>query len=109
MEDMKTQQVLEFVGGREDLRRGIVRAIGTPEVRFREDRLRMVRAVRFAARFGYSIEPATFQAIAAAAPHITAVSAERLRHQITRLLPEGPAPRTLELLDHTAVLQACFP
>src|SRR2546428_12301854 len=67
MLDMETQQILDFVGGREDLRQGIVRAIGAPELRFREDRLRMVRAVRFAARFGYVIEPGTFQAIAAAA------------------------------------------
>jgi poly(A) polymerase len=55
MLDIDTQQILDFVGGRDDLQRGIVRAIGTPEVRFREDRLRMVRAVRFAARFGYAI------------------------------------------------------
>ncbi len=109
MQDMETQQILDFVGGREDLRRGIVRAIGTPEVRFREDRLRMVRAVRFAARFGYSIEPATFQAIAAAAPHITAVSAERLRDEITKLLTEGAARRTFELLDTTGLLKACLP
>jgi poly(A) polymerase len=79
MMDVQTQQILDFVGGREDLRERIVRAIGKPDLRFREDRLRMVRAVRFAARFGYVIEPATFQAIVAAAPHITAVSAERLR------------------------------
>jgi poly(A) polymerase len=109
MQDMETGQILDFVGGREDLRRGIVRAIGTPEVRFREDRLRMVRAVRFAARFGYSIEPATFQAIAAAAPHITAVSAERLRDEITKLLTEGAARRAFELLDTTGLLKACLP
>jgi poly(A) polymerase len=109
MLDMETQQVLDFVGGREDLRQGIVRAIGTPELRFREDRLRMVRAVRFAARFGYAIEPATFQAIVAAAPHITAVSAERLRDEITKLLTEGAARRAFELLEETGLLKACLP
>jgi poly(A) polymerase len=109
MLDMETQQILDFVGGREDLRQGIVRAIGTPELRFREDRLRMVRAVRFAARFGYVIEPATFQAIIAAAPHITAVSAERLRDEITKLLTEGAARRSFELLDGTGLLKACLP
>ena len=109
MLDMETQQILDFVGGREDLRQGIVRAIGTPELRFREDRLRMVRAVRFAARFGYVIEPATFQAIVAAAPHITAVSAERLRDEITKLLTEGAARRAFELLDETSLLKACLP
>lgn len=109
MLDMETQQVLDFVGGREDLRQGIVRAIGAPELRFREDRLRMVRAVRFAARFGYVIEPATFQAIVAAAPHITEVSAERLRDEISKLLNEGAARRAFELLDETSLLKACLP
>lgn len=109
MLDMETQQVFDFVGGREDLRQGIVRAIGTPELRFREDRLRMVRAVRFAARFGYAIEPATFQAIVAAAPHITAVSAERLRDEITKLLTEGAARRAFELLEETGLLKTCLP
>jgi poly(A) polymerase len=109
MLDMETQQILDFVGGREDLRQGIVRAIGTPELRFREDRLRMVRAVRFAARFGYVIEPATLRAIVAAAPHITAVSAERLRDEVTKLLTEGAARRAFELLDETGLLKACLP
>ena len=109
MQDMETQEILDFVGGREDLQQGIVRAIGTPEVRFREDRLRMVRAVRFAARFGYIIEPATFQAIVAAARHITAVSAERLRDEITKLLTEGAARRAFELLDATGLLKSCLP
>src|SRR5579864_6622475 len=109
MQDMETQQILDFVGGREDLQRRLVRAIGTPELRFREDRLRMVRAVRFAARFGYAIEPATFQAIVAAAPHITSVSAERLRDEITKLLTEGAAHRAFELLDATGLLKACLP
>ena len=109
MMDVQTKQILDFVGGSEDLRRGIVRAIGTPELRFREDRLRMVRAVRFAARFGYQIDPATLHAITAAAPHITAVSAERLRDEITKLLTEGSARRAFELLDATGLLRACLP
>jgi poly(A) polymerase len=109
MQDMETGQILDFVGGREDLQKRLVRAIGTPELRFREDRLRMVRAVRFAARFGYAIEPATFQAIVAAAPHITSVSAERLRDEITKLLTEGAARRAFELLDATGLLKACLP
>ena len=61
--DPETQEVLDFVGGRDDIRAGIIRAIGRPEERFREDKLRMARAVRFAARFGYAIEPGTFAAI----------------------------------------------
>ena len=109
MLDLETQQVLDFVGGREDLREHIVRAIGPPDVRFREDRLRMVRAVRFAARFGYAIDPATFQSIVAAAQHITAVSAERLRDEITKLLTEEKARRAFELLDETGLLKASLP
>ena len=109
MMDIETRQILDFVGGREDLGQRMVRAIGAPELRFREDRLRMMRAVRFAARFGYAIEAATFQAIVAAAPHITAVSAERLRDEITKMLTEGAARRAFELLDETGLLRACLP
>ena len=87
--DPETREVLDFVGGRADLAAGLVRAIGDPALRFREDKLRMVRAVRFAARFGYAIEPATFAAIQAAAPQVTEVSAERLRDELTKLLTEG--------------------
>ena len=61
--DPVTNEVLDFVGGRKDLEAGIIRTIGNPERRFAEDKLRMLRAVRFAARFGYAIEPKTFQAI----------------------------------------------
>lgn len=109
MLDPQTQQILDFVGGREDLEQGIVRAIGNPDVRFREDRLRMARAVRFAARFGYVIEPATFQAISTAAPHITSVSAERLRDELTKVLTEGAARPAFELLDSTGLLKPSLP
>src|ERR1700690_1585089 len=74
--DPETGAVQDFVGGREDLQAGLVRAIGTPELRFREAKLRMVRAVRFGARFASVIEPATLAAIQALAPLVTEVSAE---------------------------------
>ena len=77
----ETNEVLDFVGGREDLRAGIIRAIGDPEERFREDKLRMVRAVRFASRLHYEIEPKTFRAIQDLAPEIGQVSPERLRDE----------------------------
>jgi poly(A) polymerase len=109
MLDPETKQILDFVGGREDLKGGIVRAIGDPAVRFREDRLRMARAVRFAARFGYAIEPTTFEAITAAAPQITSVSAERLRDELTKLLTEGAARPAFELLDSTGLLKPSLP
>jgi poly(A) polymerase len=107
--DPETQEVLDFVGGRDDLRTGIIRAIGKPEERFREDKLRMIRAVRFAARFRYAIHAATFSAIAKLAPEIHQVSAERLRDELTKLLTEGAARRGFELLDETRLLPEVLP
>src|SRR5271156_5435983 len=107
--DPETNEVLDFVGGREDLKAGIIRAIGDPEARFREDKLRMVRAVRFAARFGYAIEPATLDAIQKLAPEITQISRERLRDELTKILTEGSARRGFELLDQTGLLVRLLP
>jgi len=107
--DPRTGDVLDFVGGRDDLRAGLVRAIGDPDRRFGEDKLRMLRAVRFAARFGYLIEPATHEAIRKRADEITEVSAERLRDELTRLLTEGAARRAFELLDATGLLVPLLP
>jgi poly(A) polymerase len=107
--DPETAEVLDYVGGREDLRGGIIRAIGRPEERFREDKLRMLRAVRFAARFGYRIEPETMRAIEKLAPEIGQISAERLRDELTKLLTEGSARRGFELLDETHLLPHLLP
>jgi len=107
--DPRTGEVLDFVGGRDDIRAGVVRAIGEPAVRFGEDKLRMVRAVRFAARFGYTIEPATLEAIREHAADVVQVSAERLRDELTKLLTEGAARRGFELLDETRLLAAILP
>jgi poly(A) polymerase len=109
MLDPETGAVHDFVHGREDLQAGIVRAIGAPEQRFSEDKLRMVRAVRFAARFGYTIEPGTLAAIQALAPQVVEVSAERLRDELTKLLTEGAARRAFELLDQTGLLPILMP
>jgi poly(A) polymerase len=107
--DPETGEVLDFVGGRKDIDAGIIRAIGDPEQRFREDKLRMIRAVRFAARFGYAIEDATFAAIVNLAPQIHQVSAERLRDELTKLLTEGAGRRGFELLDATRLLPEVLP
>jgi poly(A) polymerase len=107
--DPETNEILDFVAGRDDLRAGIIRAIGRPEERFREDKLRMLRAVRFAARFGYTIEPETLRAIQMLAPEIKQVSAERLRDELTKLLTEGAARRGFELLDETRLLPELLP
>jgi len=101
--------VLDFVGGRNDLDVGIIRAIGAAEERFLEDKLRMMRAVRFAARFGYAIEESTFAAIVKLAPQIHRVSLERLRDELTKILTEGAARRGFELLDETKLLPKVLP
>lgn len=107
--DPATGEVLDYVGGRADLRAGIVRAIGDPRLRFTEDKLRMLRAVRFAARFGFQIEPGTMAAIQSLAPQITQVSYERIRDELTKLLTEGAARRGFELLNKTGLLAAVLP
>ena len=109
MLDPATDEVLDFVGGRADLTAGIVRAIGDPERRFSEDKLRMLRAVRFAARFGYKIEPATFAAIQQLAPQIHQVSQERVREELTKMLTEGRAQRAFQLLDESGLLAQVLP
>ena len=101
--------VLDFVGGRADLKAGVVRAIGDPRLRFEEDKLRMLRAVRFAARFGFAIEERTAAAIRALAGEIHQVSRERVRDELTRMLTEGHARRAFELLDATGLLQQVLP
>jgi len=107
--DPATREVLDFVDGRVDLRAGVVRAIGDPRARFAEDKLRMMRAVRFAARFGFQIEPQTLAAAQALAPHVTQVSPERIREELTKLLIEGAARRGFELLDETGLLAIVLP
>jgi len=102
-------EVLDFVGGRDDLRAGIIRTIGAPERRFAEDKLRMLRAVRFAARFGYRIDAATLAAIRALAHQIHQVSRERVRDEIVKMLTEGHARRAFELLDETGLLKETLP
>jgi poly(A) polymerase len=101
--------VLDYVGGLADLEAGIVRAIGEPAERFAEDHLRMMRAVRFAARFDFQLEAGTAAAIQRLAPKITAISRERVRDELTRMLTEGRARRAFELLDDTGLLPQVLP
>jgi poly(A) polymerase len=101
--------VLDYVGGVDDLYAGIIRAIGRPEKRFEEDQLRLLRAVRFAARFGFQIEPVTLAAMRKLAARIHAVSRERIREELTKMLTEGHARRAFELLDETDLLVQVLP
>ena len=107
--DAGSGEVIDHVGGLEDLRLGLVRAIGNPELRFREDRLRMLRAVRFAARLGFEIEPGTAAAIGRLCGLAREVSAERTRDELVRILIEGNARRGFELLDATGLLTVVLP
>ena len=101
--------VIDYVGGLADLDAGVVRAIGRAEQRFEEDHLRMLRGVRFAARFGFEIEAETKRAIRSLAPRIHAVSRERVRDELTKMLTEGHARRAFELLDETGLLNEVLP
>jgi len=101
--------VIDFVGGLSDIEAGVVRAIGRAEERFEEDHLRMLRAVRFAARFGFELEAGTKRAIRSLAAKTAAVSRERVRDELTRMLTEGHARRAFELLDETGLLAEVLP
>ena len=107
--DPDRDEVLDFTGGRDDLRNRLVRAIGDPETRFREDHLRLLRAVRFAARLDYEIETGTKAAIRRLHDLILKVSAERIRDELVRILTEGSARRGFELLDETGLLAEILP
>ena len=102
-------RLIDLVGGRKDLERRTIRAIGDARARFEEDRLRMVRAVRFAASLGFTIEERTFAAIRELAPTITDISWERIGDEITRILTEGEARKGFELLDATGLLKVLLP
>ncbi|HEY6998042.1 MAG TPA: CCA tRNA nucleotidyltransferase [Candidatus Binatia bacterium] len=102
-------QIIDLVEGRADLERRLIRAIGEPQARLEEDRLRMIRAVRFAASLGFSIDPLTFKAIKQLAASITTIAWERIGDEVTRMLTEGGARRGFELLDQSGLLQVLLP
>lgn len=109
MMDPEDGKVLDFVEGRRDLERGIIRAIGDPYERFREDHLRLLRAIRFAARLNFEIERTTFDAICRDHALIAKVSSERIRDELVRILTEGGARRGFELLDASGLLTDLLP
>jgi len=107
--DPVSGEVIDLVGGKKDLAAGVIRTIGDPELRFAEDKLRMLRAVRFAARFGYIIEADTFEAIKKLAEQVRLVSRERVREELTRMLTEGQGHKAFLLLDETGILRHVLP
>jgi putative nucleotidyltransferase with HDIG domain len=109
MEDPLSGEIIDFVGGKADLQAKIIRAIGDPGTRFQEDYLRMLRGVRFAARLGFVIEPATLAAMREYAPCVSQISAERVRDELVGIVTSGAARRGFELLDVSGLLIHILP
>jgi poly(A) polymerase len=107
--DPLTRQILDFVGGEADLRAGILRSIGDPHARFAEDKLRLIRCVRFAASLGFEIEAETWRALLERAPEITAVSAERIREELVKIFSHPSRVRGFDLLDQSGLLAILLP
>jgi len=107
--DPLKDEILDFVGGRNDLKAGILRAIGNPSERFAEDKLRMLRAIRFATTLGFTIDPATWEAVKRHAPEIHAVSAERIREELSKILLSPNRLRGFDLLDESGLLGEILP
>lgn len=103
------QQLIDYVGGQKDLDAKILRAIGDPVARFREDRLRMLRAVRFAAVLGFEIEPETWKAVQENARHIHEVSAERIREELVKIFLCPQRVRGWDLLDQSGLMREILP
>ena len=107
--DPIADQIIDFVGGRADIERKVVRTIGDPRQRFTEDKLRMLRAVRFAANLEFDIDPVTFAVVKEMAAQISVVSAERIREELIKIFTRSHAGRGLELLDASGLLQEILP
>lgn len=107
--DPVTREILDFVGGRKDIEAGVVRAIGDPRERFGEDHLRLVRAIRFAARFGFEIEAETLKAVRELAPLITKVSAERICAELEKMLVDRSRAHAVRMLDECGLLEQMLP
>jgi poly(A) polymerase len=107
--DPDEKRVIDYVEGQRDIENRIVRAIGDPVRRFEEDKLRLLRAIRFGARLGYSIEPATWSAVCQMASAIRQVSAERIREEVFRILVEGRPALGLRLMEESGLLKAVLP
>jgi poly(A) polymerase len=107
--DPVTDDIIDYVEGRRDIENRLIRTIGSPEERFAEDHLRMLRAVRFAANLGYEIDAETFNAIKQHISSISRISAERIREELTKLLTRGGTRRGMEILAETGLLAEVLP
>ncbi|HLW69147.1 MAG TPA: CCA tRNA nucleotidyltransferase [Candidatus Binataceae bacterium] len=107
--DPAADRVIDLVGGRRDLRRGVIRAIGNPAERFEEDHLRILRAVRFAARLDFAIATETWDAMRQHAPSVERIAAERIGDELVRIMTEGDAARGLDLLVESGLAAVVLP
>ncbi len=107
--DPLTGEVIDYVGGRDDLDRRVLRAIGDPAERFSEDKLRLLRAVRFTARFGLELDPTTRAAIEAMAPEIRVVAPERIAQELRKMLVHPSRRRALDLAFDVGLVGAILP
>lgn len=107
--DPLKDQLIDYVGGRQDLDARLLRAIGDPAARFREDRLRLLRAVRFATVLGFEIEEETWRAVKANAAQINEVSAERIREELVKIFLHPRRVRGFDLLDESGLLREILP
>src|SRR6478609_5729514 len=107
--DPAKNEVIDFVGGRDDLKAKLIRAIGDPAQRFAEDRLRLLRAIRFASVIQIELEPLTWEAIIQATPGIKEISAERIREELVRIFLSPQRVRGWDLLDASGLMKAVLP
>jgi len=107
--DPEHRHVIDYVGGREDLRHGIVRAVGDPHLRFEEDKLRMLRAVRMTSRFGFALDADTLAAVRARADQITVVSPERIANELHAMLGRPGQTEAVRLLEVTGLAATIAP
>ena len=107
--DPIAERLIDYVGGQRDLEARLLRAIGNPADRFREDRLRLLRAVRFATVLGFDVEPATWRAVRENAAHIREVSAERIRDELVKIFLAPARVRGWDLLDESGLMREVLP
>ncbi len=107
--DPIAERLIDYVGGQDDLKARVIRAIGNPADRLREDRLRLLRAVRFATVLGFDLDPATWRAVSENAPHIRDVSAERIREELVKIFLASARVRGWDLLDESGLMHAVLP
>ena len=107
--DPVTGEIIDYVDGRKDIKKKIIRTVGNPEERFNEDYLRMLRAIRFVANLDFTIEPDTKSSIERNAAKIKQISAERLQEELSKILTRGGARRGFELMAQTGILREILP